>query len=66
MLPLSVKINDITDDQVMPQKVKNYPIIYEAPFPIFVNLRKFRSCSKRSNIFHIGEAVKNVLADFVR
>ena len=48
VLPLSVKINDITDDQVMPLKVKNYPIIYEVPFLISVNLRKFRSCSKRS------------------
>ena len=41
MLPLSVKINDITDDQMMPLKVKNYPIIQEATFPISVNLRKF-------------------------
>ena len=52
MLPLSVKINDISDDQVMPLKVKNYSTIEEAPFSIFVNLRK-RSCSKISNIFHI-------------
>ena len=41
MLPLSVKINDIADDQVMSLKVKNYPIIWEAPFPISVN-RKTR------------------------
>ena len=49
----AVKINDITDDQVMPLKIKNYPIIYEASFPISVHLRKFGSCSKRSNILRI-------------